>query len=259
MFPLIFIIIAICIIVTIVKQSSSSTGGAGKEVRKETAKQIGQKGEQTVKEVLISNSRSGSRLLNDVVLKDKKGESYQIDHIFINWNGIWIIETKNWSGNIYGTDEQNEWTQVLAYGNEKHRHYNPVKQNLTHVRKITPLLGSNVKIIPLTVFVDADIRGVTSKHTCHIRQLPFILYKNYGETLTEAEIETYYQKILRGKEKSNVTSEEHSQKVEEKNERIKKGYCPRCGGELIKKEGKYGSFYGCSGFPQCRFTLKIDK
>lgn len=33
--------------------------------------------------------------------------------------------------------------------------------------------------------------------------------------------------------------------------------CPRCKGELIKREGRYGSFYGCSNFPSCRYTKNI--
>ena len=32
--------------------------------------------------------------------------------------------------------------------------------------------------------------------------------------------------------------------------------CPRCGGLLIKKRGKYGEFVGCSNFPKCRYTRK---
>lgn len=30
--------------------------------------------------------------------------------------------------------------------------------------------------------------------------------------------------------------------------------CPRCKGELVKREGRYGSFYGCGNFPLCRYT-----
>lgn len=32
------------------------------------------------------------------------------------------------------------------------------------------------------------------------------------------------------------------------------GKCPRCGGELVKRNGRYGPFYGCSNYPQCRYT-----
>ncbi|MGX2947056.1 topoisomerase DNA-binding C4 zinc finger domain-containing protein [Enterococcus alishanensis] len=35
--------------------------------------------------------------------------------------------------------------------------------------------------------------------------------------------------------------------------------CPKCGKPLIERQGRYGTFYGCSGFPQCKYTEKIDK
>lgn len=33
--------------------------------------------------------------------------------------------------------------------------------------------------------------------------------------------------------------------------------CPRCGGELVKRKGKFGEFFGCSNYPGCRFTRNI--
>lgn len=33
--------------------------------------------------------------------------------------------------------------------------------------------------------------------------------------------------------------------------------CPKCGGEMIRRKGKFGEFYGCSGFPVCRHTKRI--
>ncbi|MFO8066485.1 MAG: topoisomerase DNA-binding C4 zinc finger domain-containing protein [Bacteroidales bacterium] len=29
-----------------------------------------------------------------------------------------------------------------------------------------------------------------------------------------------------------------------------------CGGRLVIRNGKNGSFYGCSNFPNCKFTQK---
>lgn len=34
------------------------------------------------------------------------------------------------------------------------------------------------------------------------------------------------------------------------------GICPQCSGKLIMRNGKYGSFIGCSNFPKCRYTQK---
>ena len=33
--------------------------------------------------------------------------------------------------------------------------------------------------------------------------------------------------------------------------------CPQCGKSLVKRNGRYGSFLACSGFPRCRYTEKI--
>ena len=36
---------------------------------------------------------------------------------------------------------------------------------------------------------------------------------------------------------------------------IRQGFCPQCGGQLVLRHGRYGSFYGCSNYPKCKFTL----
>ncbi|MCI8287779.1 MAG: DNA polymerase III subunit epsilon [Lachnospiraceae bacterium] len=33
--------------------------------------------------------------------------------------------------------------------------------------------------------------------------------------------------------------------------------CPRCGGILIRRKGRFGSFWGCSEYPRCRYTQNI--
>lgn len=35
--------------------------------------------------------------------------------------------------------------------------------------------------------------------------------------------------------------------------------CPKCGGRLVERKGKFGNFYGCEEFPRCRFTRNIKQ
>jgi len=35
--------------------------------------------------------------------------------------------------------------------------------------------------------------------------------------------------------------------------------CPKCGGELKERMGKYGKFLGCSNYPKCQYTENIKK
>lgn len=30
--------------------------------------------------------------------------------------------------------------------------------------------------------------------------------------------------------------------------------CPKCGGELVKRNGRFGEFWGCSNYPDCKYT-----
>lgn len=51
-----------------------------------------------------------------------------------------------------------------------------------------------------------------------------------------------------GKEISEVIKSENSDDL----------YCPECNGELVKRKGRNGAFWGCSSYPKCRFTKNID-
>ena len=34
--------------------------------------------------------------------------------------------------------------------------------------------------------------------------------------------------------------------------------CPQCGGAMVCRHGKYGDFWGCTNYPKCRHTERID-
>lgn len=33
--------------------------------------------------------------------------------------------------------------------------------------------------------------------------------------------------------------------------------CPKCGGKMVERQGKYGKFIGCSNYPKCKYTMNI--
>ena len=57
--------------------------------------------------------------------------------------------------------------------------------------------------------------------------------------------------IIFKKNKNNLVNESANTNIED-------NICPQCGEKLILREGKYGKFYGCSGYPNCKYTKKID-
>lgn len=63
-------------------------------------------------------------------VKHLAGSEYvQIDCVAINQQGIFVFESKDYSGYIYGDGLHKSWTQVLNYGKTKHQFYNPIRQN----------------------------------------------------------------------------------------------------------------------------------
>ena len=46
------------------------------------------------------------------------------------------------------------------------------------------------------------------------------------------------------------------QKIYNRNTLVDAGICPNCGAELVERQGRYGSFTGCSRYPKCKFTTK---
>lgn len=92
---LFFAILIIVIIFIIIPFACSSTND-------NSSKKIGEIGEARVKEIL-QNLPEGYHVLNDVVLKTEKGTT-QIDHIVISKHAVFVIETKNYRGDIYGDD-----------------------------------------------------------------------------------------------------------------------------------------------------------
>lgn len=68
-----------------------------------------------------------------------RGKTSEIDILLIHENGLYVIESKNYSGWIFGSEEQLKWTQVLNKNN-KNRFYNPIKQNKTHINALSNYL-----------------------------------------------------------------------------------------------------------------------
>lgn len=66
----------------------------------------------------------------------------QIDHVFVSRAGVFVVETKNFEGWIYGRADDDSWTQTFANG-MRHKFWNPLRQNDRHVRALARVLGAS--------------------------------------------------------------------------------------------------------------------
>ena len=107
-------------------------------------------------------------IFHDLYVRRPSGNYSQIDVVVPTKAGIIVFEVKDYSGWLCGKGYQSHWCQVLAYGEEKHRFYNPVKQNETHIaslqHNLNQCISARTPIYSVIVFygncVFRDISGI---------------------------------------------------------------------------------------------------
>ncbi len=216
----------------------------------------GKLGEWKTAHALRRNMERGDRLFNDLTLVNPEtGLSTQIDHILISTRGIYVIETKNLSGEIVGRDDERTWRQILAGGKIVHELHSPVKQNATHVFVVKKILQTHAFLGSIVVFVKADLRGVESSAVCSLQGLGKMLR---GATpLTCAERDRYAELL---KSCKGVSRRKHKRDIRTQKKRLARDLCPRCGAPLVLRQNRddpQKHFYGCSNFPKCKFTKDV--
>ena len=212
-------------------------------------------GEFQVKIVLGRNKPNKKYVINNLMIVNE-GKSSQIDHILINQSGVFVIETKNYAGRIYGQEEQKEWTQVFNYGKTKNKFYNPIMQNKTHIYALSKLIGRNDCYFSLIVFPKAQLMTETVTHVGYTGDVRRKIKKESAIIFSVEEMNQIYQKLLQFKINPQISNREHIKEINQMKNNIDNNICPRCGKPLVLRKGQYGSFYGCSGYPDCKFRKK---
>lgn len=217
-----------------------------------TPKAKGKRGEHLVRRIIGKTKVNEKYVFNDYIIENGD-KSSQIDHILINPYGVFVIETKNYSGKIYGSKNQDKWIQVLQYGKIKNELYNPLKQNATHIYRLKNILG-DVPFRSLVVFTQNNTEHISSENVIPVKYLHKII--NRGEiVLTGEEMNLISQALETNRSSLNI--KDHIKNIRKQQQDLQEGICPRCGGHLVIRNGKYGQFYGCSNYPSCKFTKKI--
>lgn len=220
----------------------------------------GKKGEMSVTLHLKSLPKSQYTVLNNLLIQ-KGGHSSQIDHVVVSRYGVFVIETKDYKGTIYGSEDNYHWTQNI-WGN-KYELYNLILQNQGHVKALKAYLGvGNFPFIPIVTFsTRANLRINTKENAVlYYSEIVRFIESKKIVLLSDAEIETTVKMLSRLPKYTRKESSKHIKQVRSQINKSQKavynGKCPKCGGTLIKRNGQYGTFYGCSNYPKCKFTTK---
>ncbi len=199
--------------------------------------------------------------INNVTLPTANGTT-QIDHVIVSRFGIFVVETKNMSGWIFGDEKSPEWTQSLP-GGRKFRFQNPLHQNHKHVKAIQEFLGiEDEKIFSVVMFWgEAEFKTPMPPNVMTHGYVPYIKSK-LDVLFTGEEMDDLILAIKTGMlAKTWATRREHVAGLKERF--ASTTICPKCGGELVLRTGKSGAkagrqFYGCAAFPKCRYVKEVD-
>lgn len=147
--------------------------------------------------------------INDVTIQTPTGTT-QIDHIIVSKFGIFVVETKNMSGWIFGSQDQAQWTQSLPGGN-KFRFQNPLRQNYKHTKSLEEFLGVDHDLIHSVVMFVGDAKFKTEMPT-NVVDREYVSYiKSKAKVLfTDDEVAQMVAAICSGRmQKSAQTNREH--------------------------------------------------
>ena len=184
----------------------------------------------------------------------------EVDVVMLHEKGVFVIESKNYSGWIFGSPDQRDWTATLN-PRAKERFYNPIKQNRSHVKALSRHLGLEPGAFQsFIVFSERcefkEVPPDTDEYAiCHRGRLLARMRKRLDRldpVFGDAELERL--KAALAELAGNSTREARSAHVEEVKRVASGEACPWCGSELVERNGRYGPFTGCSAYPKCRFT-----
>ena len=202
-------------------------------------------------------------LIKNVTLPTENGTT-QIDHIIVSKYGIFVVETKNMKGWIFGSPSQKKWTQKIYKYSKQFQ--NPLDQNYKHLKTIKSLFELNdQQVHSVVVFVgDSTFKTeMPANVTYGCGYIRFIKSKNQS-VLTKSKVDEIVRKIEKGRLTPSLkTNDEHIKHVKHiVSEKKMSNPCPKCGSPMVLREAKSGSnigkqFWGCSKFPQCRGTVNV--
>ena len=196
------------------------------------------------------------KMFHNIILPSLHGTA-QIDHILLSPFGVFIVETKNYTGWIYGSKSSKVWTQII-YGS-KYTFQNPLRQTYRQKKVLSQYLKISESLIHTVVSFVGDAQFKTelpsnvlrSGVSAYIKQFQNVVFSN-------AEIQRMSDLLLT----VDITKKEHLKSLE--NRYTSNIVCPKCASKLVIRKSKQGAnkeyqFLGCSAFPKCRFTKELPQ
>jgi len=198
------------------------------------------------------------RRVDNVIVNTPNGTT-QIDHVLVSVYGIFVIETKNIKGWIYGAADSDKWTQSI-FG-KKSQFQNPVKQNYRHTKSLSEYLKLDRALFkPIVFFIgDCEFKTEMPPNVLNRGLIPYI--KEFRQALiSPQQVAQIEAALISLKQDKSLNRRAHLDSLRERHESTT--ICPHCGGALVQRVSKTGKFagkpfLGCSNYPRCKYLKKL--
>lgn len=154
-----FLIPAVILLIIFIKKNKEYKASNYYQVTKQpylaVRRDTGRYGEYLTYKYLKYMEANGAKFLFNVYIPKENGETTEIDVLMISSKGIFVFESKNYSGWIFGKEHQKNWYQTLPAGkgrSHKEQFYNPVMQNRSHIKHLRAFLGEEFPVHSIIVF-----------------------------------------------------------------------------------------------------------
>lgn len=239
-----------------------------------TPERKGVRGERRVHNALSSVlDENEYRVLSDLILP-VAGSTTQLDHLVLSRFGIFVIETKNMSGWIFGNADQKKWTQVQK-GGKRRSFQNPLRQNHAHVKAVESILEVDLKVLHNFVVFTGSAEPKTAMPenvAWGLRALGKLIAVRRQIVFSDLQLNAFVEKLQgQALENNRAVRRQHLQNLEKNaaakniaqssgpSDPVSQASCPKCGGDMVKRANRKtgDSFWGCAKFPKCRGIRKV--
>ncbi|WP_460013215.1 nuclease-related domain-containing protein [Lysinibacillus sp. CTST325] len=186
---------------------------------------IGRNGEYLTSKIIEKHAlQSHRQLLNVYIPKRNSDELTEIDLLYIDRTGLYVIESKNYSGWIFGNETQQQWTQTMP-NKKKYKFFNPIRQNATHIRAIQDFLDLPKEAIHSVIVFSERCTlkkvGVTSQNVHVIKREGLRRFiqtqkQTAKQFFSQDDIQAIYNKLMPQMQVSNEVKKQHIQRIQQK-------------------------------------------
>lgn len=191
-------------------------------------KDLGKYGEYLTYRQLKHFENEGAKFLFNVYIPKENGETTEIDVLMITPKGVFVFESKNYSGWIFGSENQKNWYQTLPAGrgkSHKEHFYNPVMQNRSHIKHLKALLKQPMPLYSVIVFSNRctlksiaiqsnDIKVINRNQVSYV--VSAICNKSSENLLSNDSIMLLYNKLYPYTQVSETKKQEHIKNIEKR-------------------------------------------